>query len=183
MICINLLPWRESKLNKMKRILLMQLLLAITFPCVTVAAYRMIEATRITIKSQSLNAYRQANQQVLNKIDSLSSDYQFSEIQQHKRQQFIQIINQKNKLPDILAKLTSQKRAGQVNQLALDYRSVKIIYSTTETDDVLPFFQLLNSYPSFCHVSYDSIGAKVKPKDSVQTDTANYELNAKLCDI
>ena len=188
MICINLLPWRESKLKKMKKILLCQLLVIIISPCMAVGAYLVVETAKLTSKSKLIKDYRMVNQQVLTKVESLNSDLYFSREQKRRRQHLIHIIKQKNQLPDILEMLTREKRTGQVNQLLLDHQSLKINYSTADVDDKLSLFQLLNSNPSFCHISFDPVGTTTIQKNAIDDiaihkDIINYEFNAKLCDI
>ena len=182
MIRMNLLPWRETKIRKMRRVLILQLLLAVIFPSLAVAAYRIIETSRLTHKIQSIEAYRQVNQPVLIKIERLDAGFYLSGIQQLKHQRLKHIINQRNKLPGILEMLTAQERKGRINKLVLDHHSLKIIYSTSGIDDTLPLFQLLNSYPLFCQVSFDPVAGQAIPAQSADTGGSSYELNAKLCD-
>ena len=123
------------------------------------------------------------NQQVLTKIERLDSGSYFSAEQQARRAHLIHIINRKNQLPAILEMLASQKRTGQINRLLLDHQSVEINYSTADVQDKLSLFQLLNSYPSFCHVSFDAADFNPMKEISSTSDILNYVFKAKLCDI
>ena len=188
MICINLLPWRESKLKQLRKKLVLQLLVTVLFPCLATTLYRNFEQARVMEKNQSILAIKQLNQQVLIKIESLNSGLLNSENNQAKHQHLIHIINQKNRLPEILAFLTREKRTGQINELLLDHQTLKITYASNELNDTLALFQLLNSHPAFCHVSYEPAQFSKILKDTQQQGAlsqnwANYEFNASLCDI
>ncbi len=182
MICINLLPWRESKLKKMQRILFYQLLLIIITPCIAVGGYRVIEIAKLEAKIQSVQAYRLVNQQVLIKVESLSSDSHFSDEEKARRKNLIHMINQKNRLPGILEMLSRENRMGYINQLTLDHQTLKMKYSTSDADDSLALFQLLNSYPSFCDVSFAPVEPGLLSNKEKHEYISSYEYNAKLCD-
>lgn len=181
MISINLLPWRKLILIKKRRNLLYQLLAATLFPALAVTAYCMIETHRLSNRVHSMEAYRSANQRVLTKIERIDSVIQDSSKQQSKHRQMVRIIHLRNRLPGILEMLTSQKRNGRINKLVLDEHSLKISYFTDQLDDTLALFQLLNSYPLLCDVSFDPVGMPSE-QNKTAAGASRYELNAKLCD-
>ena len=193
MIRINLLPWRDSRLKSMKRLFVFQLLFCLLFPCLAIAAYRFVEQDRLTAKRQLVGAFRQANQPVLKKIEMLESGAYRSENPKLKQQRLIHVINQKNKLPAILALLTKQKRTGQFKQLSIDHQALKITYVGADVNDSLALFQLLNSYSEFCDVSFaptTSVSEPEEPASYPNTSAKphhhgkiNYEFNASLCDF
>ena len=198
MICINLLPWRESRLKKMKRIALCQLASAIVFLCLIVATYCFWEQERLVIKRQSVSDFRQLNQQVLKKIESLDSDSYGLNKLNVRHLHLINVIHQKNKLPAILALLTARKRTGQFTQLFVSQQSLKITYAGAEVDDSLALFQLLNSYSGICEVSFAPatsadykrqvdqqglLNQQIQGRKHFHQDEVSYEFNASLCDI
>lgn len=193
MICINLLPWRESKLAKIKKLLLCQLCMTIFASCIAVYACRSVLIDVVAAKRGAVKAYRQANQPVLRKVESLNTALLNTAEQDATWQRINQIINQKNRLPAILEKLTSERRAGTLSRLAVDQKHLNLEYSSADIDDTLSLFDLLNSHDSFCHVSFNPLGTtRIKPGNENKNmsgseiradDILRYEFEAKLCDI
>lgn len=182
MISINLLPWRDSRVTRFRRILFCQLLLAVLLPTLAVAAYTMFETERIAQRLQSMEAYRSANRAVLAKIEMIDSGLQESGRPRLRHRRLVTMINEKNRLPGILEMLTRQPRTGRITKITLDHHRLKITYVTGRVDDSLLLFQLVNSDSALCDVSLDPVVVPSNQKQSVDPGVSSYELNAKLCD-
>lgn len=178
MIYINLLPWRESRSQRLKKKLVAQSILALILPGIMAAAIWLNYWHKIQQITEQKDQYFQLYQPDLSGMNEYDQNLQRQEKLARWQDKVNRLVSQRQKIPDTLAVLTLNRLLQPIEYLAVDHQKLVIRGLDWSTGDAMSLFQHLQKDPGFCQVALMPASRRAKTGMGLE-----FELQAQLCDV